>query len=167
MKVIILPQKTSIMVDDEDYDRVNTFTWYSYRHRRTQYVRSTVWDAKRKKHLHFYLHRILTGAIPGESIDHINGNGLDNRRSNLRFATAHQNQSNKRLSLSSRTGFKGVSIDKRRRNTPFRSRIHNLGASIWLGYFHNARDSAIAYDEAANRLFGEYAKTNGSMGLLG
>lgn len=106
-----------------------------------------------------YLHRVLLGLTDTSiDVDHINGNGLDNRRVNLRLATRSQNNGNARLRSSNRSGYKGVSwkADSHR----WRARINLGGRELRLGYFSDPKQAALAYDEAAREAFGEYACLN-------
>lgn len=99
------------------------------------------------------MHFFLTG---WELIDHRNGNGLDNRRSNLRQATCAQNMQNRRPKLSSKSGLKGVHRDKYR----WRALIRVNGRQIYLGAFRAPEEAARAYDRAALDHYGEFARTN-------
>jgi hypothetical protein len=91
----------------------------------------------------------------GEHVDHVNGNGLDNRRENLRLATHSQNMANKPGWGAS--GFKGVYAEPRGR---WRSRIMVEGRRVGLGMYPTAEEAAKAYDAAAREYFGEFAWTN-------
>ena len=102
-----------------------------------------------------YMHALILGA-PG--VDHINGDGLDNRRSNLRHATLSQNQANRRSRADSMSGYKGVSWHKQRRR--WYARICVNGQTRGLGLYESAEDAALAYDAAAIASFGEFAATN-------
>lgn len=108
------------------------------------------------------LHRIIMGH-PSLQVDHINGDGLDNQRSNLRLATNAENQFNRGASRSSASGFKGVVWHARPRL--WNARIKLNGKQRSLGYFQVASDAARAYDREAIRVFGERARTNEVLGL--
>lgn len=111
-------------------------------------------DGKWKK---FYLHRLIMNAAPGVQIDHINGCTLDNRRENLRFATAGQNCFNsKKRQGSTHSQFKGVT----REHGKWRARITHGGKKSSLGMFTSEESAALAYDCAALEKFGEFAHTN-------
>lgn len=104
------------------------------------------------------LHRDILGCPEGQYIDHINGDTKDNRRSNLRVCSAHENGMNKKISSRNRSGYKGVywhktsskwialiQVDKKRKH---------------IGSYSEARDAAMAYNEAAKIHYGEFARLN-------
>lgn len=162
MKEIPLTQGKVALVDDEDYERVAAFKWHatcSSRKRRWYAARNaTLPDGRQTK---VRMHRFILNAVTALQVDHENGDGLDNRRSNLRPASNGQNQHNRSLSPSSTTGFKGVTFH--RRWNRYYARIYNDGKEISLGYFADARSAAVAYDIRARELFGEFARTNFSL----
>ena len=104
------------------------------------------------------LHRVVMSAALDQHIDHINGNALDNRRCNLRVASRNQNMWNtaKRRELTSR--FKGVSWHKRMNK--WQATIRHMNKQLWLGLHPSESAAALAYNEAARRLFGEFARLN-------
>jgi len=101
------------------------------------------------------LHNLLTGL---RFVDHINGDGLDNRRANLRPSDHVTNGRNAGKKSNNTSGFKGVTWD--RRAGKWLAQIQSEGRHHHLGHFIDARDAAVAYDAAALRLHGEFARTN-------
>ena len=98
----------------------------------------------------------MMGAWPPAQIDHIDGDGLNNRWANLRLATISQNLQNSRLHRDSNSGFKGVSYHKA--SGLWRSRIGVSGSTRSLGYFSTAKEAHVAYCAAAKDHFGEFAR---------
>lgn len=106
-------------------------------------------------------HRVIwemhNGPIPkGVIIDHANGNPYDNRIGNLRLATAAQNIMNSRLTVATRSGFKGVSMEAKTQK--WRSRISVNGVCIYLGLFDTPEEASSARNEKAKELHGEFAR---------
>jgi hypothetical protein len=105
------------------------------------------------------MHREIMNAPAGVFVDHRYGDGLDNRKVNLRIATRAQNQYNRRKTSKKTTSkYKGVHLDRNRNK--YRAIIGCSGKRIFLGYFDNETDAAKAYDEAAKKYHGEFAKLN-------
>jgi len=99
------------------------------------------------------MHNFLTG---WSLTDHVNGDGLDNRRGNLRQATHAQNMGNQRLRSNNTSGYKGVS----RSNQKWQAHVFPAGRSVYLGRFATPEEAARAYDDAAAEHFGEFARLN-------
>lgn len=94
--------------------------------------------------------------IKGEMPDHINRNGFDNRRSNLRLTTYAQNQRNRKLPSSNTSGFLGVGFDKNRQK--WVARTHFEGHARHIGYFNTPEDAYSAYQEFVVKRYGEFAR---------
>lgn len=105
-----------------------------------------------------YLHREIMKPQGREMVDHINQNGWDNRRSNLRIATKSQNMANKPKIRSNTSGYKGVSMVKK--TGKWRARTNCNGREYTIGYFDNPEDAARAYDRKVIELFGDFAYLN-------
>jgi len=156
---IYLGDEEWTIVDGDVYYRLGHLKWQikGNRGRKFYAVRFAKIGPGRTKLLN--LHRVITNAPKGLIVDHKNGCSLDNRRDNLRLATASQNCQNvpkRKKNTSSR--FIGVSFDKEHRK--WRAAISYQGKKIWLGYFDNEIDAACAYDAAARKYYGEFARLN-------
>jgi hypothetical protein len=153
MKEIPLTKGYTAIVDDEDYERlVSIGKW------QVNVTRQHVYAIHSMNRGRLYMHRVV---LPSPVlVDHINGDGLDNRRANLRVATPAQNSRNMRPMASSRTGFKGVARQPRSRVNPWRAYIRLNDRAHWLGVFRTAEAAARAYDAAATEHFGEFAHLN-------
>ena len=156
MKTIPLTKGQVALVDDEDYPELAKHKWYALKPYCTYYAARRVASVNGRRPL-VYMHRVILGAKPGEQCDHLNWNGVDNRRANLRLCTQSQNNQNKPKRRGS-SRYLGVEWDTRR--DKWAARIRGGGTRRWLGYFHNEDDAAKAYDRAARELFGEFACLN-------
>lgn len=144
------------VIDDTDADRVSQHTWWQVRppHARTIYARTEISNNA------VAMHRFILGLRPedGLDVDHKNGNGLDNRRENLRLATTSQNIANapkRRGAYTSR--FKGVTRHSQGR---WQALVTKDYQRHYLGLFDSEEDAARAYDEKARQLHGEFAWLN-------
>lgn len=105
-----------------------------------------------------YMHRLITGAKPGEVVDHIDRNPLNNTRANLRIGTYRQNKINQKLEARNTSGFRGVHWHKQMEK--WRAVINVDGKNKHLGLFVDKEEAAKAYDAAAKQYHGEYAQLN-------
>ena len=142
-------------VDEPDYALISNHTWYAAKERRRVYARRNSRGGPTK---FVKMHRTIAGAPVGVEVDHINGNGLDNRRANLRLCSNPENTRNQGLSIANTSGFKGVTW--RRKECCWRAQIGHDRANIYLGSFPTAIEAALAYDAAARRFFGAFARPN-------
>lgn len=154
MKTIALTQGRVALVDDADFERLNQWTWCAWKHRNTFYAQRARRVSEGKSGVVFMHQEVCC-----KGADHKNGNGLDNRRSNLRPCTASQNSANQPLQKGNRSGFKGVSWQGGRLNK-WTAQVQVLGKKIHLGCYSDKEDAARAYDAAAREHFGEFAQLN-------
>lgn len=153
MKLIPLNLGKFAQVDDEDYDYLMQFKWYYNK----GYATRTVDNHKNQKTIR--MHRVIINTPIGMQTDHIDGDKLNNCRSNLRICTSSQNKQNCKIHRNNTSGFKGVSWDGRK-NRKWQAYISVSGRKISLGYYENPSDAAQAYDKAAKERFGEFANLN-------
>lgn len=157
--IIPLTRGYSTIIDAIDSDLAN-LKWNSQSAKGKSYaVRYS--STKSKKSL-IFLHRVILSRVlgreilPTEKVDHKDGNGLNNRRGNLRLATHAQNMRNRKIGKNNTTGYKGVT----KRGDKFRAAIQVNGKTKKLGTYSTAIDAADAYDKAAIKHHGEFAATN-------
>lgn len=139
------------LVDEADYGLVSQHRWHVHKvkNSRASYARST----KQRGACHLMMHRLI---IPGaDTVDHINGDGLDNRRCNLRAASRKQNSHNAQRRCDNTSGYKGVHWDKEQRK--WRATIRAHGQIHRLGRFPTPEEAHAAYVKAAEELHGEFA----------
>lgn len=152
MKEIILNHGKRALVDDEDYEWLTRLTWYAMKPGNTNNYYA--YNSKGR----VFMHSLVMNAAAGQQVDHRNGDGLDNRKENLRFTSNAQNQYNRRLPGNSTSGYKGVSWNKKSRK--WQAQIAKDKKPYYLGLFDTAEAAARAYDAKARELFGEFAKPN-------
>lgn len=141
-------------IDDDDAHLVTPFKWtYS----------STGYARRICAGKNVSMHRVIMGSPKDLCVDHINGNTLDNRKSNLRTCTKMENCRNQKTKGSS-SKYKGVSVQSSRGK--WQVKIRSMHKTIFVGRFDDEREAALAYDKAAILYHGQYAKTNAMLGLI-
>ena len=141
--------KDCILVDDMDYELLKNYRWCIS-------VGGYAVARDRKAGKVIYMHRLILDAQKGQFTDHINGNRIDNRRSNLRLCSPAQNAKNQGIKINNTTGYKGVSFDKKRGK--FHAYIKIDYRRKHLGYFDSILDAAEAYRVGASKYHGEFAR---------
>jgi hypothetical protein len=155
MRQIELTQGKFAIVDDADFAWLSQWKWtaqktdwgfYAMRHECGQVV---------------FMHRLINETPAGMVTDHEDGDGLNNRRGNLRTATQLQNMMNRHGKRNGTSQYKGVWADSSRRNRkPWRAAIRINGKLKYLGRFISEDEAGRAYAAAAREMFGEFARTN-------
>jgi hypothetical protein len=156
-----------LLVDDEDKDLLESETrWFVHKEGTDG---SHLYFARHGKTINgkrefIHLHRVILSRVLGreldkiDQVDHINHDGLDNRRENLRLATHTQNIYNRRKFKVSSSKYKGITLDKR--NSKWMAQIQKDRICHNLGYYDTEEDAARAYDVAAKLMFGSFCCIN-------
>lgn len=153
-KTIELTRGKVAIVDDEDYEELNKVSWFYGAGKD-----NCCYSGRRSRKIGMiYMHRVIIEAKKGESVDHINGNTLDNRKENLRICTAGQNKQNSGKPKNNTSGFKGVFWHKRSKKWEVKIGVDNK--SIWGGLFVDKIKGAKKYNEMAIKYHGEFALLN-------
>lgn len=163
MKRIKLTKGFEAIVDDQDYALVTSYgEWHvQIKPNGKKYAIGLSYNSEGKPSTR-RMHRVILGAKKGQIVDHINSDGLDNRRKNLRITDDVGNCRNRRTT-SNRSGYKGVNLLYRRKDggEKWAARICRGNRVVeTIGYFSSAESAARAYDEAAKEYFGEFASFN-------
>jgi len=161
MKKITLTKGLTALVDDENFDYLNQFTWCSCGKKGKEYAFRMQWNKLTKEYNSISMHRLVMKAGTGEMVDHKNGFRLDNRKENLRFCTHSTNLMNSRKRLGCSSKNKGVYCDVRRRKK-WNAYINFNGKRIHLGCHTTETEAAIAHNKKAKELFGEFSLINRS-----
>lgn len=145
-KLLPLSKGLFTLIDDQDFERASAFKWNAGAAGKYVVRIENVGGSKEHGRQAVYLHRFLLGAEPGTTVDHINGDGLDNRRANLRFASLSQNGHNRhRIRADSKTGLLGVHQEVSGR---YSSKIKVNRKSVHLGTFDTAAEALAAVQTA-------------------
>lgn len=156
MKEIPLTQGLVALVDDEDWPLLSQYAWRVLEMEYTNYAVAHAWHNGRD--IVIQMHRLIMG-MPRMEIDHRDKNGLNNTRGNLRVATHSENTHCKRKRTPGvDSNFRGVRRTRNRKR--WRAQIKCKGQEYHLGHFDREEDAARAYDDAAIRLFGDFASLN-------
>lgn len=160
MKEIPLTKGKVAIVDDEDYERLSKYKW------RASPSNATFYAMHNQLGFSVIMHREITGALKGEDVHHVDDNGLNNQRCNLKRMTRSQHRTEHPCGKSptgNTSAYRGVSWDTK--VAKWQSQIRKSRRSIHLGYFEREEVAAATYDEAAKYLFGNKARLNGINGF--
>ncbi len=149
---IQLTRGFTAIIDAKDVHLVDGFNWQAMVCPRTVYACRT--DRTSGKPKSVLLHRVIMGEPDGLDVDHVSGNGLDNRRLNLRLATKTQNNHNQRIRKDNTSGYKGVYLDAK--SGKWRARVKIDGKQHNLGYHNTPEEAHAARCKAANELHGKF-----------
>ncbi len=157
-KEIPLTQGQVAIVSDEDYERVSQYKWCAYWSGTKWYAMTSRRRVPVDGWKSITMHRFILDAQSGTFTDHIDRDGLNNRRENLRFCTRSQNEHNKTRRSDNKSGFKGVYWHKT--NSKWAAQITVNGDIKRLGFFDTPEEAARVYDISAEEFHGEFACTN-------
>jgi len=157
MKEIVLRSQNKVaIIDDEDYELVSGYKWYPSKRRGNSATYATA--NSKKPRTTISMHTLIMGKIKGLQVDHINHDGLDNRRCNLRMVTSAQNSYNRGPDSNSTSCYKGVSWHKSR--SRWVACVKCFKKNFHIGYFTAEQEAALAYNKKAIELFGKFAYLN-------
>lgn len=147
------------IVDTDDYVWLRKFRWFASKNGATYYAKRNAYLWENSKTRTITMHRLILKAPDNLVVDHINYNGLDNRKANLRLATFAQNTRHVIRTMNPGSSkYKGVSWYNR--DKVWAVKIMADGKTIRIGYFKDEIQAALAYDKAAKKYHGEFAALN-------
>lgn len=167
MKTIIIHSNKygskEVLLDDSDYDLAKVYRWSLKPDHNNFYAKKNYWIRVEgeKKCIQLLMHRFILGLNDQRQVDHIDHNGLNNQRTNLRICTHQQNMCNKRSHVNTSSKYVGVSFHKKTKM--WRASIKNKlihSSRVNIGSYKTENEAAIAYNKAALDFFGEFANLN-------
>ncbi len=156
-KEIQLTQGKVAVVDDDLFNYLNQFKWYA-NNLNGKFYAVRRFMVKKGKQSVILMHRDIMKPNKGFVIDHIDGDTLNNSINNLRICKHEENLRNQKINKNNKSGFKGVYFCKQRNK--FRAEIKKDRQKYFLGLFIDPKDAASAYNKAAIKFHGEFAKLN-------
>ena len=156
IKLHPLSQGLVATIDKVDYSRVSKLKWFAGKDYNTVYAFANITKPQGRRRL--MMHQLISDTNDGEECDHIDGNGLNNCRSNLRACTHQQNIFHAKPYRNTSSQYKGVSWNKKAKRWIANIRLNNK--VTYLGSYGDEVEAALAYNKAAEKLFGEYAYLN-------
>jgi hypothetical protein len=142
------------LVSKQDYNSISSYNWYRKKVAKDGW--ENIYAQTNIDGTSVSMHRLIMD-FPNDEVDHINGDGLDNRRENLRLCSHSQNLCNQGSTENSSSQFKGVYRSKRGR---WRAELNYEGCRYRLGIFDSEREAALAYDRKALEIHGDFARPN-------
>ncbi|MCK5604153.1 HNH endonuclease [Candidatus Pacearchaeota archaeon] len=143
-----------VFIDKKDYAVISQYSWYRHPVGSHHLLYAAAWVNNKNT----LMHRFLLNLNKNEMTDHINGNGLDNRRSNLRKCTHQENMFNKKKYKNNKCGYKGVYWSPH--HSKWRVTLYKYKKRFYIGYYRDLIEAAKAYNEAAIEHHGEFARLN-------
>ena len=150
-KQIQLSKGKIAIVDDDVFSTASKIKWNAHKGHKNKWYAVTKIQGKS-----IFLHNFVMLPPKGFVVDHINGDGLDNRRENLRIASYSQNSANRGTDIDNKSGYKGVIKIKNK----WAAKLNYKRKTIYIGSFDTAELAARAYDEKAREIWGEFSQTN-------
>jgi len=147
---LLLTNNMFAFIDKEDFEKIALYKW--------TFTKANKHYGRVKSNTGLFLHRLIMNAPQNLEVDHINGDTLDNRKSNLRLVSRKHNQKNMTLSRRSKSGYKGVSWHKKAKK--WQAHLMSDGIRIYLGLYLFKEDAAKAYNIASLAHHGEFGKLN-------
>ena len=154
--VVMKINEYDVLIDNDDYEKVNSIKWHVYITKGLIYFRT--WSYIGRKQTLLFLHQLVAKTPKGMKTDHANGNTLDNRKCNLRICTAAENTRNQKRRTDNSSGYKGVSWAKRRGK--WVAQIIKDGKHHFLGHFSTPEEAHNAYCEASKNYHGEFGRVS-------
>lgn len=155
-KEIPLTQGKIALVDVEDYEWLMQWRWCANKNNSGLFYAISY---RKNENKLTKMHRVIINTPKGMDTDHANGDGLDNRRCNLRICTKSQNSINKKIQSNNTSGYRGVYRVKSRKKC-WRVGVEINNKRKTLGYFNTKEEAALVYNEAAKKHYGEFARLN-------
>ena len=152
---VFFKDESSFLIDAEDLAKISEISWF--KGKRGYPIGHTSRKLK-DGHKTIPVHKKILALTESCDVDHISGNKMDNRKSNLRICTHQQNMFNQKMRSTNTSGFYGVSFHSSAGK--YEAYIHVNGKKHYLGIYGSLKDAADARDRAAVRFFGKYAKLN-------
>lgn len=159
MKKIELTKGKVALVDDEDFEFLSQWKWFT--HSTGGGVRNEplpVYISRSKRQKTIFMHRVIMNCPEDMVVDHLDHNRFNNQKSNLRICIQNNNMKNRKLNINNTSGYKGVILEKRTGKWVATIQANKRGK--YLGSFETPEDAAKAYDTAAKELHGEFAHLN-------